>query len=175
MVWFKKAKKPKPLRQDRPRSRVPEGLWVKCEGCKEIIYSRDLDQNLRVCPKCEHHHRIDARTRIALLLDEPEPKEFFTGLSPTDPLGFKDTKRYRDRLKTYQQVVGERDAVIVVQGRIEDVPVVLAVMEYPFMGRSIGSGVGGKVTRALERAVERRPPGVVVPPSGGAPMQEGGS
>src|SRR5260370_71047 len=146
MVWFKKAKKPKPLRQDRPRSRVPEGLWVKCEGCKEIIYSRDLDQNLRVCPKCEHHHRIDARTRIALLLDEPEPKEFFTGLSPTDPLGFKDTKRYRDRLKTYQQVVGERDAVIVVQGRIEDVPVVLSLMQM------------AKISAALARLREARLP-----------------
>jgi acetyl-CoA carboxylase carboxyl transferase subunit beta len=173
MVWFKKTKKPKPLRQDRPRSRVPEGLWVKCEGCKEIIYARDLEQNLRVCPKCNHHHRIDARSRIALLLDEPEPKEIFTGLSPTDPLGFKDTKRYRDRLKSYQQELGERDAVVVVHGRLDDVPVVMAVMEYRFMGGSMGSVVGEKITRAIERAIERRSPVVVVSASGGARMQEG--
>jgi acetyl-CoA carboxylase carboxyl transferase subunit beta len=173
MVWFKKAKKPKPLRQDRPRSTVPEGLWVKCEGCKEIIYARDLEQNLRVCPKCEHHHRIDARSRIALLIDEPEPKEIFTGISPSDPLGFKDTKRYRDRLKSYQEALGERDAVIVVQGRIEEVPVVLAAMEYRFMGGSMGSVVGEKITRAVERAIERRWPVVVVSASGGARMQEG--
>jgi acetyl-CoA carboxylase carboxyl transferase subunit beta len=173
MVWFKKAKKPKPLRQDRPRSTVPEGLWVKCEGCKEIIYARDLEQNLRVCPKCEHHHRIDARSRIALLIDEPEPKEIFTGISPSDPLGFKDTKRYRDRLKSYQEALGERDAVIVVQGRIEEMPVVLAAMEYRFMGGSMGSVVGEKITRAVERAIERRWPVVVVSASGGARMQEG--
>jgi acetyl-CoA carboxylase carboxyl transferase subunit beta len=124
MAWFKKSKKPKPIREERQRSSVPEGLWVKCEGCKEVIYSRDLDRNLRVCPKCEYHMRIDARTRIALLLDEPEPRELFAGVSPTDPLGFRDSKRYRDRIKTYQQAIGERDAVIVVQGHLEQIPVV---------------------------------------------------
>lgn len=173
MAWFRKTKKPKPIRGDRSRSTVPEGLWVKCDGCKEIVYSRDLDRNLRVCPKCEYHFRIDARTRIALLLDDEEPRELFTGVSPTDPLSFRDTKRYRDRLKTYQQAVGERDAVVVVQGTIEDVPVVLASMEYRFMGGSMGSVVGEKITRAAERAYERRWPLLVVSASGGARMQEG--
>jgi acetyl-CoA carboxylase carboxyl transferase subunit beta len=173
MVWFKKAKKPKPIRADRRRSTVPEGLWVKCEGCKEIIYGRDLDRNLRVCPKCGHHHRIDARSWIALLLDDAEPRELFAGVSPTDPLGFRDTKRYRDRLKGYQQTVGERDAVVVAQGRLEDVLVVLAVMEYRFMGGSMGSVVGEKITRAAERALEKRLPLIVVAASGGARMQEG--
>jgi acetyl-CoA carboxylase carboxyl transferase subunit beta len=173
MAWFRKTKKPKAVRVDRPRSNVPEGLWVKCEGCKEIVYSRDLDRNLRVCPKCEYHFRIDARTRIALLLDDEEPRELFTGVSPTDPLAFRDTKRYRDRLKTYQQAVGERDAVVVVQGTLEDIPVVLASMEYRFMGGSMGSVVGEKITRAAERAYERRWPLVVVSASGGARMQEG--
>jgi len=173
MAWFRKTKIPKAVRQDRPRSTVPEGLWVKCEGCKEIVYGRDLDKNLRVCPKCEHHFRIDARTRIALLLDEEEPRELFTGISPTDPLNFRDTKRYRDRLKSYQHSVGERDAVIVVAGHIEEVPVVLAVMEYRFMGGSMGSVVGEKITRAAERAREREVPLVVVSASGGARMQEG--
>jgi acetyl-CoA carboxylase carboxyl transferase subunit beta len=173
MAWFRKTKKPKPIRMDRPRSNVPEGLWVKCDSCKEIVYSRDLDRNLKVCPHCGHHFRIDARARIALLLDEPEPRELFAGISPTDPLSFRDTKRYRDRLKSYQQAVGERDAVIVVQGAIEEIPVVLAAMEYRFMGGSMGSVVGEKITRAAERAVDRKVPLIVVSASGGARMQEG--
>jgi acetyl-CoA carboxylase carboxyl transferase subunit beta len=173
MAWFRKTKTPKPIRQERPRSNVPEGLWVKCEGCKEVIYSRDLDRNLRVCPKCGYHMRIDSRTRIALLLDEPEPRELFTNVSPTDPLGFRDSKRYRDRLKTYQQAVDERDAVIVVQGHLDEIPVVLASMEYRFMGGSMGSVVGEKITRAAERAYERRLPLLVISASGGARMQEG--
>jgi acetyl-CoA carboxylase carboxyl transferase subunit beta len=166
MAWFRKTKTPKPIRQERPRSNVPEGLWVKCEGCKEVIYSRDLDRNLRVCPKCGYHMRIDARTRIALLLDEPEPRELFTNVSPTDPLGFRDSKRYRDRLKTYQQV-------LIVQGHLDEIPVVLASMEYRFMGGSMGSVVGEKITRAAERAYERRLPLLVISASGGARMQEG--
>jgi acetyl-CoA carboxylase carboxyl transferase subunit beta len=173
MAWFRKTKKPKAVREDRARSTVPEGLWVKCEGCKEIVYSRDLERNLRVCPKCEYHFRIDARTRIALLLDEEAPRELFTNISPTDPLNFRDTKRYRDRLKSYQQAVGERDAVVVVGGRIETIPVVLAVMEYRFMGGSMGSVVGEKITRGIERALEREVPFLVVSASGGARMQEG--
>jgi acetyl-CoA carboxylase carboxyl transferase subunit beta len=173
MAWFRKTKKPKPVRMDRPRSTVPEGLWVKCEGCKEIVYSRDLDRNLKVCPKCGHHFRIDARARISLLLDEPQPRELFGDVTPVDPLNFRDTKRYRDRLKSYQQAVGERDAVVVVQGTIEEIPVVLAVMEYRFMGGSMGSVVGEKITRAAERAVERKWPLIVVSTSGGARMQEG--
>jgi acetyl-CoA carboxylase carboxyl transferase subunit beta len=173
MAWFRKTKKPKPIRMDRPRSTVPEGLWVKCEGCKEVVYSRDLDRNLKVCPKCGYHFRIDARTRISLLLDDPDPRELFSAISPVDPLNFRDSKRYRDRLKTYQQAVGERDAVIVVQGTIEENPVMLAVMEYRFMGGSMGSVVGEKITRAAERALERKWPLVVVSASGGARMQEG--
>lgn len=173
MAWFRKTKKPKPVRQDRQRSTVPEGLWVKCEGCKEIIYSRDLDRNLKVCPKCGHHFRIDARARVSLLLDDPQPRELFTNISPVDPLNFRDTKRYRDRLKSYQQAVGERDAVLVAQGTIEEMPVVMAVMEYRFMGGSMGSVVGEKITRAAERAAERKWPLIVVSASGGARMQEG--
>ena len=173
MAWFRKTKKPKPVRQDRPRSTVPEGLWVKCEGCKEIVYSRDLDRNLKVCPNCGYHFRIDARARVSLLLDDPQPRELFTNVSPVDPLNFRDTKRYRDRLKSYQQAVGERDALLVVQGTIEEMPVVMAVMEYRFMGGSMGSVVGEKITRAAERAAERKWPLIVVSASGGARMQEG--
>jgi acetyl-CoA carboxylase carboxyl transferase subunit beta len=173
MAWFRKTKKPKPIRMDRPRSTVPEGLWVKCESCKEIVYSRDLDRNLKVCPHCGYHFRIDARARIALLLDDAEPRELFAGVSPTDPLSFRDTKRYRDRLKSYQQAVGERDAVIVAQGTIEEIPVMVAAMEYRFMGGSMGSVVGEKITRAAERACDRKVPLIVVAASGGARMQEG--
>jgi acetyl-CoA carboxylase carboxyl transferase subunit beta len=173
MAWFRKSKTPKAVRVDRPRSTVPEGLWVKCDGCREIIYSRDLERNLRVCPKCGYHFRIDARTRIALLLDDPKPRELAAEVSPTDPLHFRDTKRYRDRLKSYQQAVGEPDAVVVVSGRLDDIPVVVAAMEYRFMGGSMGSVVGEKITRAAERALERRQPLIVVSASGGARMQEG--
>ena len=173
MPWFKKTKTPKPVREDRPRSNVPEGLWVKCEGCKEVVYSRDLEQNLRVCPKCGHHFRIDAPARIALLLDDDEPQRLFDGIAPKDPLHFKDTKRYRDRLKGYQEALGENDAVIVVEGHLDAVPVVLAVMDYRFMGGSMGSVVGEKITRAAERAEESGRPLVVVSASGGARMQEG--
>lgn len=173
MAWFRKTKQPKPVRMDRPRSTVPEGLWVKCEGCKEIVYSRDLDRNLRVCPKCGYHFRIDARTRISLLLDDPQPKELFAAVSPVDPLSFRDSKRYRDRLKSYQQAIGERDAVVVVQGAMEEIPVIVAAMEYRFIGGSMGSVVGEKITRAAERALERKWPLIVVSASGGARMQEG--
>jgi len=173
MAWFKKAKKPKAVREDARRSNVPEGLWVKCDGCKEIIYAKELERNLRICPKCGYHFRIDARARIQLLLDEPAPKELFRDVAPTDPLGFRDSKRYSERLKVYQQALGDRDAVIVVEGRIEEMPVVLAVMEYRFMGGSMGSVVGEKITRAVEHAQEKRRPLVVVAASGGARMQEG--
>jgi acetyl-CoA carboxylase carboxyl transferase subunit beta len=173
MAWFKKKKKPKPVRSDRRASSVPEGLWLKCEGCKEVVYSKDLEQNLRVCPKCGYHFRIDANARIRLLLDDREPDELYYDVSPTDPLGFRDTKRYRDRLKAYQEALDERDAVVVVRGQLDRIPVVLAVMEYRFMGGSMGSVVGEKITRAAELARERELPLIVVSASGGARMQEG--
>jgi len=173
MAWFKKDKKPKPVREDRARSNVPEGLWVKCDGCKEIVYSKELERNFRICPKCDHHFRIDARSRIRLLLDESAPHDLFRGVSPPDPLQFKDTKRYRDRLKLYQDAVGEKDAVLVVEGHLEELPVVLAVREYRFMGGSMGSVVGEKITRAAEHALAKKRPLLVVSASGGARMQEG--
>jgi acetyl-CoA carboxylase carboxyl transferase subunit beta len=173
MAWFKKDKKPKAVRTDRRPSTVPEGLWVRCDGCREIVYSRELERNLRICPKCGYHFRIDAAQRVALLLDEEHPVELFAGIRPADPLEFKDTKRYVERLKTYQTALGVDDAILVVEGGIETVPVVLAVMDYRFMGGSMGSVVGEKITRAAERAIERRRSLVVVSASGGARMQEG--
>ncbi|KAB2957271.1 MAG: acetyl-CoA carboxylase carboxyltransferase subunit beta [Thermoanaerobaculia bacterium] len=173
MAWFKKDRKPKAVRDERTRSSLPEGLWVRCDGCREIIFSKELDKNLRICPKCGFHFRIDAPTRIALLLDEPEPAEIFDAIRPADPLGFRDTKRYVDRLKSYQQALGVRDAVMVVEGPLEETPVVLAVLDYRFMGGSMGSVVGEKIARAAERAADRRTPLIVVSASGGARMQEG--
>ncbi len=172
MAWFRKKKKVKPVRTAH-RSPVPEGLWVKCDGCKEVVYSKDLEANLRVCYRCGHHFRLDADTRIRQLLDDDEPEELFYEVAPTDPLGFKDTKRYKDRLKSYQEAVGEKDAVIVVEGSLDGVPVVLAVMKYSFMGGSMGSVVGEKITRAAERALDLGHPLIVVSASGGARMQEG--
>ncbi|MBZ0111876.1 MAG: acetyl-CoA carboxylase, carboxyltransferase subunit beta [Thermoanaerobaculia bacterium] len=173
MPWFRKDKQPKAIRKERLRSPVPEGLWAKCEGCKEAIYARELERNLHVCPKCGFHSRLDAWQRIGLLLDDAEPRELFSGLRSADPLHFKDTKKYRDRLKTYQASAGGRDAVVVVEGSLEGVPIVLAVMQYPFMGGSMGSVVGEKITRAAETALASRRPLIVVSASGGARMQEG--
>ena len=171
MAWFRRAKKPKEAAARR--SAVPEGLWVKCDGCKEIIYSRELDRNFQICPKCGHHFRIGARQRIALLLDEEEPRELFREIRPTDPLKFVDSKPDPARLTEYQKRTGAHDAVIVVEGGVEGLPIVLAVMEYAFMGGSMGSVVGEKITRAAELAGERGVPLVVVSASGGARMQEG--
>ena len=181
MPWFKKTKKPKPVR-DRRTSPVPEGLWVRCDGCKEIIFSRELNRNLDICPKCGHHFRIGPYDRIRLLLDQPAEgneaqgettESLFTGIRPRDPLSFKDTKAYKDRLKTYQRKLDVADAIMVLRGRIEGLPVVLAVMDYRFMGGSMGSVVGEAITRAAEEALARHCPLVVVSASGGARMQEG--
>jgi acetyl-CoA carboxylase carboxyl transferase subunit beta len=173
MAWFKKDKKPKAVRESRERSTVPEGLWLRCDGCREIVYSKELERNLRICPKCGFHFRIDAPARIALLLDDAQPKTLFDEVVPADPLGFADTKRYADRLKAYQKALGVSDAVMVVAGAIEEIPVVLAVMDYRFMGGSMGSVVGEKLTRAAEVARDRKRPLVIVSASGGARMQEG--
>lgn len=173
MAWFRKPKKPKPVGVDRQRSTVPEGLWVKCDGCGEVIFARELDKNLKICPKCGYHFRINAWERIALLLDEDSAVEHFAGISPADPLSFKDTKRYRDRLKSYQAAVGAKDALVVVEGFLAGIPVVVAAMDYPFMGGSMGSVVGEKITRGAELALARRRAFIVVSASGGARMQEG--
>ena len=173
MAWFRKTKKPREAVEKRPRRGVPEGLWVRCDGCREIIYRKELDNNLRVCPKCGHHGRLDARERIELLLDEPPTDELFDNIEPADPLKFRDSKAYSARLADYQKRTGRRDAVVVVAGEVEEQPVILAVMEYAFMGGSMGSAVGEKIALAAELALERRVPLVVVCASGGARMQEG--
>lgn len=173
MAWFRKSKKPRNAGAERPRSTVPEGLWVRCDGCREIIYSKELDRNQQICPKCGFHFRIDSRARVRLLLDESEPRELFRGLLPADPLKFRDRQSYRDRIKDYSRKSGEEEAVIVVEGHLDGVPAIVAVMEYRFMGGSMGSVVGEKITRAAELAAKRSCGLIVVSASGGARMQEG--
>jgi acetyl-CoA carboxylase carboxyl transferase subunit beta len=171
MAWFKKDKKPKPVRP-RSRSTVPEGLWTRCGRCSEIIYSKELERNARVCPKCGFHFRLTVGERLELLLD-PGSRELWADLAPRDPLSFTDTKSYAERLSSYQKKTGRRDAVCVVEGAIDGQGVVAAVMDYEFMGGSMGSVVGEKIARATERAIQNKAPLLIVSASGGARMQEG--
>jgi acetyl-CoA carboxylase carboxyl transferase subunit beta len=173
MAWFKKDKRPKAVRDDRGRSVVPEGLWTRCDGCREVVYTKEIEKNLRICPKCGHHFRLDIAARLALLLDEEKPHELFDRIRPTDPLGFVDSKRYVDRLRAYQKALGVDDAVVVVEGSVDNIPVVIAAMDYRFMGGSMGSVVGEKLARSAELAAKTKRPLIIVSASGGARMQEG--
>jgi acetyl-CoA carboxylase carboxyl transferase subunit beta len=171
VAWFKKARKP--MAAPAKASRVPEGLWVKCPACGKAIYNKELAASLQVCPKCAHHFRMSAADRLAMLFDEAQYTEHDPGLRSTDPLKFVDTKPYKDRLKTAIQVGGMNDAVIVGTGMLDEVPVVIAAMEYAFIGGSMGVVVGEKITRAAEIALETRAPLIIVSCSGGARMMEG--
>ncbi|MCI0411487.1 acetyl-CoA carboxylase, carboxyltransferase subunit beta [bacterium] len=172
MSWFRKEKKPKEPLQEKP-SRVPEGLWMKCEGCQQIIWHKELDRNLNVCPKCNYHFRISSEDRIRLLLDEGPYRELFGNILSVDVLRFKDTKKYRDRLQNSWNTAGKSDAIRIVEGKLAGETVLLCVMEYSFMGGSMGSVVGEKITRAIERCLQHRAPLVIISCSGGARMQEG--
>src|SRR6202011_3170598 len=152
---------------------IPEGLWVKCEDCKEIVYGKEVEQNLNVCPKCGYHFRLSARERFDILFDDKSYKEFAANIRSSDPLEFRDTKRYRDRLKVYEQRVGRGDAVLCAEGKLDGMNVVICAMEYNFMGGSMGSVVGEKITQAIERATDKKHPVIIVSCSGGARMQEG--
>ena len=172
MSWFKKARKPIAPSADKA-SRVPEGLWVKCPGCSQLIYNKDLATNVNVCPKCAHHFRITATERLRALFDGSHWTEHDQGLTSNDPLHFTDTKPYRDRLRATMKNTGMKDAVVVATGTIHGLPVVVAAMEYTFIGGSMGVVVGEKITRAIEMALERRHPVIIVSCSGGARMMEG--
>ena len=173
MAWFRRKKGPGKNSSPGVRRQVPEGLWVKCEACKEIVYSKDLDKNFGVCPKCDFHFRIDAPTRVRLLLDEEPAGDLYPRILPADPLRFVDSQPYRDRLRAHRERLGVDEAAVVVDGLLEGRKVVLAVMDFRFMGGSMGAVVGEKITRAVERAADRRQPLIVVSASGGARMQEG--
>jgi len=169
MAWFKKTKE---LRTDK-KGKIPEGLWVKCDGCKEVVYKKEIDKNLKICPKCNYHFRISARDRLKLLVDEGSFIEFDEGLVSIDPLKFKDTISYKERVKENQQKSGLKEAVISGDALIKGYPISLIIMDFSFMGGSMGSVVGEKVSRAAERALEKKQPFITVSSSGGARMQEG--
>ena len=172
MAWFKKTKKPIATPAKEKPSRVPEGLWVKCPGCQQAIYNKDLAANLSVCPKCSHHFRIGATDRLRMLFDG-EWVEHDKDLVSTDPLRFTDTKPYTARLKAGIESTGLKDAIISATGAIDGMRAIVASMEYGFIGGSMGVVVGEKITRAIERAIDERLPIVIVCCSGGARMMEG--
>ena len=171
MAWFKKARKPMAAAESKA-SRVPEGLWVKCPGCSQIIYNKDLATNLNVCPKCAHHFRITATERLSMLFDGVWT-EHDRNLATTDPLGFTDTKPYRTRVEASRIATGLTDAIIVASGTIDSMPAIVGSMEFQFIGGSMGVVVGEKITRGIERALDERKPFVMVCASSGARMQEG--
>src|ERR1700746_1116089 len=170
MAWFKRQSGA--LNHSDENKIRTEGLWVKCEGCRQIIWKKDLEDNLNVCPKCGKHFRIDARTRLANLFDGGAYETFSDRLVSTDPLKFVDLKPYSERLQRAQEETGLNDAVINARGRLNDRPVIISAMEYGFIGGSMGAVVGEMITRAIEQALESNQPLVIISASGGARMME---
>jgi acetyl-CoA carboxylase carboxyl transferase subunit beta len=172
MEWFKK-KVPYPPSDNEKKIRIPDGLWLKCNNCKAIIYKKEVIRNSNVCPKCNYHFRITARERLKTLFDDGNYTEFDRKIYSSDPLNFSDSISYGERLKKYQQTTNSAEAIINAYGEMNRISVVIAAMEYNFMGGSMGSVVGEKVTRAIEKAIEMRSPLIIICASGGARMQEG--
>jgi acetyl-CoA carboxylase carboxyl transferase subunit beta len=171
MVWFRKEKQPiEPPKEKRIQT---EGLWVKCDDCKQILWKKDLENSLLCCPKCNHHFKMGSRARLEMLFDEGRYKEYDIGLASTDPLQFKDNKSYSDRLRQAERNTGLKDALITGEGQLEGQPVIICGMEFQFIGGSMGAVVGEKVTRAIDRCIAEKLPLVVVSCSGGARMMEG--
>lgn len=171
MSWFDKLM-PSRIRTQRRSRSVPEGLWVKCEACSAQLYRAELKRNLYVCPKCEHHLRIGARERLEMFLDANSEHEIAAKLEPQDPLRFRDSRRYRERLSTAQKKTGETDALVVMAGTLRAIPLVAAAFEYRFIGGSMGSAVGERFVRGVQYCIEHRRPFVCFSASGGARMQE---
>ena len=173
MSWFE-ILLPKTIRTEgsNKKGAVPEGLWTKCPGCNAILYNTELERNLSVCPKCEHHMRISARTRLDMFLDEEGREEIGKNIKPVDPLKFKDTKKYKDRITQAQKQTKESDALVVIKGQLEGNDIVVAAFDFKFMGGSMGSVVGERFVRGVNRSVELGIPFIVFTASGGARMQE---
>lgn len=171
MSWFRRE--PKPLSSVPEKHVRTEGLWQKCDGCRNVIWKKDLEENFQICPRCDHHFRLDSRARLAMLLDGGGWEELDATLASTDPLQFHDLKRYDERLAKARQSTGLQDAVLTAAGRLEGRPIIICVMEYGFIGGSMGAVVGEKITRAIEAALARRAPLVIVSASSGARMMEG--
>ena len=173
MSWLQKLLPPKIKRSEGVRKSIPEGLWAKCPSCEAVLYSTDLENNQNVCPKCSHHLRIRARVRLDALLDPEGRFEIGSEVIPMDPLKFKDSKRYIDRLVAANEETGEADAMVVMQGAIKTVPVVVACFEFEFLGGSMGAVVGERFVRGVKAAIEAQAPFICITASGGARMQEG--
>ncbi len=172
MSWFEKILPSKIRTTVRNRS-VPEGVWCKCPACDSVLYRAELERNLHVCPKCDHHQRINARTRLESFLDENERQEIAENVKPVDTLKFKDNKKYKDRIVQAQKQTGENDALLAMEGSINQIPVVAVSFDFSFMGGSMGSVVGEKFVRAAQVALEKNIPLICFSASGGARMQEG--
>jgi acetyl-CoA carboxylase carboxyl transferase subunit beta len=171
MAWFKRQSGE--LDTSGEKKVRTEGLWVKCDECRQIIWKKDLEENLNVCPKCERHFRIDARTRLAQLLDDNQYDVFDSDLTSTDPLKFVDLRAYSSRLKQAQSDTGLKDAVINGSGKMHGRPVIVSALEYAFIGGSMGAVVGEAITRAIEKSIETKSPIIIISASGGARMMEG--
>lgn len=172
MNWFKKLLPRRIRTEGKTKRSIPEGLWTSCPECKAVLYRAELERNLDVCIKCGYHLRVSARQRLEKFLDPGSGKELAIDLEPVDFLKFKDTKRYRDRIAAAQKATGERDALIVMEGRVNGLPLVVCAFEFKFMGGSMGSVVGERFVRAVRRCIEARLPLVCFCASGGARMQE---
>ena len=173
MGWFSKEKAPRPLVEVAEKLQIPDDIWAKCPGCEVIIYTKELRRTGGVCTKCNYHFRLNARQRIPLMVDRHSFVEMDAGLKSGDPLNFKDTKKYKDRLKKAEKTSGSAEAVLTGRARILNIPVALGVFDFSFMGGSMGSVVGEKLTRMIEVGREERRPVIIVSASGGARMQEG--
>ncbi len=173
MTWFKKDEEEKEEKEKREELKPSEQLWVKCNSCNEIIYRKVIERNLQVCPKCNYHFQIPARRRLDFVVDSSTFVEYDAGLVSADPLEFKDSKRYPSRVKESQEKTGQNDAIICGEANVEGQPALIGIFEFNFMGGSLGSVVGEKITRLIERAIEKRIGVVIFCASGGARMQEG--
>jgi len=173
MSWFKKLRPSKIRTEGGNKRNVPEGLWTKCDICTAVLYRPELERNLQVCPKCSHHMRIGARSRLELFLDPGERREIAEGLESVDALRFKDSKKYKDRISAAQKKTGETDALVVLVGKLKGADIVTCAFEFGFMGGSMGSVVGEKFARAGQESLRMKAPLVCFSASGGARMQEG--
>lgn len=173
MAWFAREKPGVEGTAEADKRVRTEGLWLKCDSCGQIIWKKTLDENMQMCPKCEHHFRLDARARMAMLFDDSSYEEMDAELVSTDPLRFEDSKTYANRLEGMQQATGMSDALISGTGTLEGRPVNICAMELKFIGGSMGAVVGEKITRAIERGLAKQQPVVIISASGGARMQEG--
>lgn len=170
MSWFNREKAG--IEKSTKKTRVPDGMWVKCQGCSATVLSKDIDENLSVCPKCGHHFRITVANRLKTLMDDAAWQEFDAGMTSTDFLEFKDTKSYQERIDATLAKGGSKDAVVCVAGSIGGTPVQVSLFDFSFMGGSMGSVVGEKLTRSIERGIQLRQPVIIFSASGGARMQE---